>query len=65
MLTITTVLRRIMSNMETEMDVKARANSTADFRANDYTKGYSYQAEYGDGKTVVHEVVFSGRPKSI
>jgi hypothetical protein len=45
-----------MSNMETEMDVKARANSTADFRANDYTKGYSYQAEYGDGKTVVHDL---------
>ena len=50
------VLCRIMSNMETEMDVKARANSTADFRANDYAKGYSYQAEYGVGKTVLHDL---------
>ena len=38
------------------MDVKARANSTADFRANDYAKGYSWQAEYGVGKAVLHDL---------
>jgi len=49
-------LCRIMANMKTEAEIKAGANSTADFRAQEYDKAYAYQAEYGVGKTVVHEI---------
>ena len=50
------VLCRIMSNMKSETELKASANSTADFRAMDYTKGYVFQERYAIGKTVVHEL---------
>ena len=49
-------LCRIMANMQNETVVKDSANSSGDFRVQAYDKAYAYQAQYGVGKTVVHEL---------